>query len=194
MKISLIGLPGSGKSTLAQLLGGMFGVPHVSSGALARSTGFAGSIAERQGQLDPDESKIRLLVKQAIQDKDTYILDGFPRMIDQIEAVDIPLDAVLWLKLKSPLIGTERLIDRGRPDDTLQVIEMRISTYFRYTYPLVEYFQKQKKLITINASGTISDTLAQAVIQLSHIGDEQVNNYLHRLLKRDVEGTKRSKR
>lgn len=182
MKISLIGLPGSGKTTLSTIIGGMFHTMHISSGELARAHGFAGSKEEKTGQLAPDENKIRELVKHALEGANTYILDGFPRMIDQIEAVKIPLDAVLYLKV-DPAVGAERLLARGRPDDNLETIGARIAIYWRYTHPLVEYFEKKKLLIRIDANGNIGDTLGQAVVRLGKKGIIEAGNYIHDLLK-----------
>lgn len=189
MQIALIGCPGAGKSTLAQILSGMFNVMIISSGDLARANGFAGSEAEKSGLLDPDEDKIRRLVKDAIGDSDQYILDGFPRTIEQIKKVDIPLDVVLYLSLgeKGTAIGAERLLARGRPDDTLEVIGARISTYYTYTHPLVDYFMDQEKLAYINATGTIANTLRQAVVQMAVRDIVEASLYIENLI-REFEG------
>lgn len=183
MRISILGLPGSGKTTLSQLLGGMFNVMHVSSGALARASGFAQSEAERQGQLDPNEQKIRQLIKEAIGNSTHYILDGFPRTIEQIEEVDIPLDAVLYLRLQHPQLGINRLLDRGRPDDTTEIIEKRVTTYITYTFPLVDYFSRKGILLDIDASYNIGNTLGQAVTQMAYIGIFEADQYITRSLR-----------
>ena len=182
MKITLIGLPGAGKSTLARLLSGIFNVILISSGDLARSSGFAGSEAEKMGQLDPDEDKIRKLVKQAIGDSDQYILDGFPRTISQINDLNIELDAVLYLNA-SESTGTQRILNRGRPDDTEDIAKSRITTYYKNTHPLVQYFLDKEKLIYINANGTISETLRQAVVQMAARGVVLADIYIKELVK-----------
>lgn len=183
MRIALLGLPGSGKSTLAQHLGATFNIMHISSGALARAHGFADSKEEKSGQLDPDEGKIRRLVKEAIGDSTHYILDGFPRMISQVKEIDIRLDAVVYLRLHNEQIGIDRLLKRGRPDDCPSIIEMRISTYYTHTHPLAEYFDKKRMLVDVNASDSIAYTLAQTVIQLGDWGILEANEYLDKLLR-----------
>lgn len=177
MRLSIIGLPGSGKTTLANLLGGMFKTMNISSGDLARAHGFAGSKAEETGQLDPDEGKIRSLVQEAIDGSNAYILDGFPRMVEQIEAVNIELDAVIYLAA-GPVVCNERLLARGRPDDVIDIISARTSTYLRHTLPLVGYFDDKKKLIEINANGTIASTLGKTVVALSKNGDIEARNMI----------------
>ena len=180
-----MGTPGAGKTTLAQILSGIFNVMVISSGDLARASGFAGSEAESSGKLDPDEDKIRRLVKEAIGTSDQYILDGFPRTIEQIKDVDIVLDMSLYLSLgeEGTHIGVERLLARGRPDDTLEIIGARIAIYYTYTHPLVDYFMEQEKLIYINAHGTISETLRQAVVGLAARGIIEASIYIDNLLR-----------
>ncbi len=184
MRISLIGQPGAGKSTLANILSGMFDVMVISSGDLARANGFAGSEAEKSGNLDPNEDKIRGLVVDAIGDSDHYILDGFPRTIQQIDSVKIALDAVLYLNMETnPLIGVERLLKRGRPDDTEDIIHKRIATYLKYTHPLVERFDNQGKLIYVDATGSVVNTLQQAVVQLGNQNILEVSHYIRGLIR-----------
>lgn len=181
MKISLLGAPGAGKSTLANILSGIFDVITISSGDLARASGFAGSTAEKSGQLDPNEEKIRTLVKNAVGDSDNYILDGFPRTIEQIEHVDIKIDAVLYLNV-SYLTGNGRLLKRGRPDDTAEIIQKRLETYIDYTHPLVQYFLDKEKLIYINANGTIAETLRQAVVSMAARNIVEASMYVDKLI------------
>lgn len=195
MQISLIGQPGAGKSTLGRILSGMFNIMMISSGDIARAHGFAGSVEEQTGQLAPDEGRIQKLVKQAIGTSNQYILDGFPRTIEQIEGIkDIPLEAVLYLNLgeRGTHIGAQRLMNRGRPDDTPDIIGARIATYYTYTHPLVTWFLDREKLIYINATGTMAETLRQAVVQMAARGIIEASTYVDQLL-RDFDADKADK-
>lgn len=183
MRVTLIGIPGSGKTTLAQTLSGMFNCMHISSGALARAYGFAGSAAESTGQLDPDEDKIRWLVKEAVGNSNHYILDGFPRMVDQVENVDVRIDTAIYLAMYDEQIAIDRLLKRGRPDDTTDIINSRIETYYKHTYPLISYFIDKGKLLHIDASGPMSHTLAQAVGKMSDIGILEATDYIDKLMR-----------
>ncbi len=184
MRLSLLGIPGAGKSTLAQILSGIFNIMVISSGDLARAHGFSGSKEERGGQLDPDENKIQRLVKEAIGDSDQYILDGFPRSIEQIEQIKTPIDVVIYLSMgeHGESLGAERLLQRGRQDDTIEIIAARLATYYTVTHPLVDYFMDREKLIYINATGTISETLRQAVVQLAARGIVEASTYVDDLI------------
>lgn len=184
MKISLIGLPGSGKSTLAQLLSNILDVMYISSGSLARAHGFAGSEEEKAGKLDPNENKIRALVKEAIGDSTKYILDGFPRTLDQIEKVGIPFDVVLYLNMAAHVeVAIQRLIKRGRPDDNIDTILRRMQTYYENTAPLADYFDDKGILINIDATGTISNTIRQAIVKLANKNILEASEYVQNLMK-----------
>lgn len=120
MRLVFLGPPGSGKGTQAQLLALRAGVPQVSSGDLLReavktSTSLGRKAKEHmdKGALVPDEVVIAL-VRERIQLEKEFILDGFPRTVEQAEKLDhllktlgVPLDAVVNIEV--PL---ERLIDR----------------------------------------------------------------------------------
>lgn len=183
MRISTVGIPGAGKTSLATTLGGIFKIMHISSGELARANGFANSDAEKTGQLDPDENKIRNLVKTAIGDSNTFILDGFPRTTDQIEALDIPLDAVLYLKVGDFNIAINRLLARARPDDTRETIHKRIETYFKHTFPLIKYFEDKGLLVPIDASGSMSETLGYAITALRDKNIPEVKDYVDKVIR-----------
>jgi len=116
MRIVLLGAPGSGKGTQAQLLQARHGVPQVSSGdllrdAVARGTelGKKAKAVMEAGQLVSDDIVLGL-IRDRLSRPDAangFILDGFPRNIDQANSLDAllreigqPLDAVLLLDVR----------------------------------------------------------------------------------------------
>ncbi len=95
--IILIGPPGAGKGTLASKLSLKYDIPHISTGSLLRremqrKTKLGNAIAERMssGQLVTNEELVPLLKTSLNSDemKNGYLLDGFPRTVDQIQITD----------------------------------------------------------------------------------------------------------
>lgn len=117
MRIVLLGAPGSGKGTQAQRLQAKYGVPQVSSGdllrdAVARGTelGLKAKAIMEAGALVPDDVVLGL-IRERLSRRDAvngFILDGFPRNIDQADAL-----GALLKELRQPL-DTVLLLDVGR--------------------------------------------------------------------------------
>lgn len=123
MILIMLGAPGTGKGTVASKLSEKLGIPQVSTGdifrkAMAEKTPV-GIEAEKyisQGMLVPDETTIRI-VEGRLKDEDVQnglILDGFPRTIEQAEALDKMLESAnknirLAINLETP---EEEIIDR----------------------------------------------------------------------------------
>jgi adenylate kinase len=120
MRIVFLGPPGSGKGTQAQILAVKIHTPQVSSGDLLREavknktpTGKKAQSYMDRGELVPDSIVIDL-VHERIKDEEEFILDGFPRNVQQAEKLDqvlsqlkLPLDVVINIDV--PL---EKLIER----------------------------------------------------------------------------------
>lgn len=127
MRIVLLGAPGSGKGTQAQRLMAKHGVPQISSGdllrdAVARGTqlGLKAKAVMDAGQLVSDDIVLGLIRDRLSRPdaQEGFILDGFPRNIDQADSLaalldDIgqPLDAVLLLDVRKDLL-LQRLAGR----------------------------------------------------------------------------------
>jgi len=116
MRIVLLGAPGSGKGTQAQRLQAKYGVPQISSGDLlrdgvARGTelGLKAKAAMDAGQLVSDDIVLGL-IRERLGREDArtgFVLDGFPRNIDQADALNAmlislgqPIDAVLLMDVR----------------------------------------------------------------------------------------------
>src|SRR5687767_2531 len=127
MRIVLLGAPGSGKGTQAQRLQAKYGVPQVSSGDLLRDAVARGTELGRKvksvmdaGQLVSDDLVLGL-IRERLGRPDAargFILDGFPRNIDQANALNAllkelgqPIDAVLLLDVRRETL-VQRLAGR----------------------------------------------------------------------------------
>lgn len=103
MRIVLLGAPGSGKGTQAKLLIDKYNVPQISTGDLLRAAVVAQTPLGRQakaimdaGQLVPNDIVLGM-IKERLLNPDTrngFILDGFPRNVEQAEALDNLLDSM----------------------------------------------------------------------------------------------------
>jgi len=115
MRIVLLGAPGSGKGTQSQRLVERFGIPQISSGDLLRAAVARGTELGRQAKAAMDggrlvdDSLVLGMIRERLGEADVhrgFILDGFPRNLDQARALDRlleglgqPLDAVVQLEV-----------------------------------------------------------------------------------------------
>ncbi len=166
MRLLLLAAPGGGKGTQGERLASNFGVRHISSGDVLRAAASDGSLAGREvaayqqrGDLVPDQIVFDLLVPvvAAAAAHGGYILDGFPRTLPQaITAADIgarldlTLDATIYLHVPEEVL-VQRLLARGRPDDTPDVIRHRLQVFTDTTSPLIEYYRDRGILVEVSA-------------------------------------------
>ena len=111
--ILLLGAPGVGKGTQAQLLVSEYGIPQISTGDLLRGNiacgtelGLRAKEIIRTGAL-VDDAIVNQMVLVRLQEKDThrgYILDGYPRTLDQANFLDATLSD-LALPPKLPVVA-----------------------------------------------------------------------------------------
>lgn len=96
MNLILLGAPGAGKGTQATRLTEDFGLPHISTGEILRRSVVEGTELGRTasqymdaGELVPDEVIIAVILDRLVADdaRDGFVLDGFPRTIDQADAL-----------------------------------------------------------------------------------------------------------
>src|ERR1700736_6473011 len=97
LNLILLGPPGAGKGTQAALLTEDFGLPHIATGDMLRAAREAqtelGARAKRYmdaGELVPDELIIAMILQRLGEDdaRDGFLLDGFPRTIEQADALN----------------------------------------------------------------------------------------------------------
>ena len=143
MRIILFGPPGCGKGTQATFISEALAIPHLSTGDMLRSAVSSGSeiglkaksIMESGGLVS--DQIVLSIVEERIAKHDCekgFILDGFPRTVNQAEKLDLllstdqKLDFVLRIKVDEEEI-IKRLIDRAREDDKPEIIKNRFKTY-----------------------------------------------------------------
>ncbi|QKT08166.1 adenylate kinase [Gordonia sp. X0973] len=166
MKLVILGPPGAGKGTQAELLSEALGIPHISTGDLFRANiaqGTAIGIEAKRyldaGDLVPSEVTVDM-VRNRIAEPDAargFILDGFPRSIEQAEALTamgVKLDAVLSFTVDADVV-VERMLARGRADDSEEVIRNRLAVYATETAPLLDFYGDE--VTTIDAVGDIHE-------------------------------------
>ena len=164
MQIILFGPPGCGKGTQASFIADALSIPHLSTGDMLRSAvsskseiGLKAKEIMENGGLVSDEIVLSI-VKERISNNDSkkgFILDGFPRTINQAEGLDLLLnksqkiDCVLRIKVDQEDI-IKRLISRGRSDDKPEIIKNRFKSYNSETQPLIPFYEERKILFNID--------------------------------------------
>ena len=176
MRILIVGPPGAGKGTQAALLSAELGVVHISTGDLFRAHVGEETDLGRQveqylsaGSLVPDELTNSMVAQRLTEDvcRSGFLLDGFPRTVSQAETLeallhdrDCEIDTVLALDVPDDQL-VERLLARGRADDTEEVIRHRQQLYREETAPLLEFYSD--RLVAVPAVGSVPDVTARAL-------------------------------
>jgi adenylate kinase len=174
MRLVLVGPPGAGKGTQAARVACTFGCPHIATGDIFRAnvaegTGLGRAAQEYmdRGDLVPDELVIAMVMDRLVEsDCDGgFVLDGFPRTVNQAEALDRrlggiaqPLEAALSFDVTEEEL-LRRLAGRAaaqhRADDVEQTIRHRLEVFAIKTRPLIDYYAHRGLLINVDAIGPI---------------------------------------
>jgi adenylate kinase len=179
MRLLLIGAPGAGKGTQAERLAERFNITHISSGDLLRqhvkeqtSIGQTIKAYVDAGDLVPDAVVMDMLRKPVVAAVDSggYVLDGFPRTVDQAKAafevaaaLGVEVQAAVHLDVPDDEL-IRRLLARGRgADDTEEVIAHRLQVYREMTIPLLDYYAGREWMFTVD--GTQSPDQVQQDIE-----------------------------
>lgn len=196
MKLIFLGPPGAGKGTQAAGVSAHLGVPHISTGDMFRSairnqtpTGLEAKRYLDAGELVPDSVTIAMVKERLSMDdcKAGYLLDGFPRTVEQaiaLDSISAP-DAVVNID-----VPNERLLNRltgrricgkcqgtfhiskladdricpvcggelyQRNDDQPDTISTRLAAYHESTEPLIGYYKGLGKLRTVNGDSQLEE-------------------------------------
>lgn len=175
----IFGPPGSGKGTQSEKIIEKYGFAHISTGDLLRyeigNHTHLGAIAKSyidKGELVPDYLIIDMIDHklEKMANVPGVIFDGFPRTVDQAEALKKLLkghgyEVNVMINLN---VERQELIDRlvkrgitsGRSDDNPETIEKRLKVYEDQTTPVIDYYAKENKLKEIKGIGEIDEIFA----------------------------------
>lgn len=206
MRIVILGPQGSGKGTQADILSKHFGIPHVDVGQLLREhvakntdTGRKLKGPMERGELLPHEL-IDPIVEERLAQPDCdkgFVIDGYPRQIEEAEFLDTiaDLDAVIVLEIPDaesvrrltarrvcegcavPLYGLP--VDIGqkcgacggklvqRDDDKPEAVKRRLKLYHEETEPLLEYYKPRGIVHQIDGQGAVQAVFKRILAELS---------------------------
>ena len=199
-KIVLLGPPGAGKGTQAEIMSNKLGFTRLSTGDMLREAVRNGTELGKKaktymdaGGLVPNEIIIGMMKEKIEGLSGAYLLDGYPRTIEQADALATIVDIDLAINID---VADEVLVDRltkrrscpkcnavyhltnkppkkdgicdscgselyQRDDDKEETIRNRLKVYRENTFPLIDYYSKKGKLVTIKGNeGTIDDVFA----------------------------------
>lgn len=180
-----MGPPGGGKGTQACGIAAHYGIPAISTGDIFRSnvksqTALGNQVAAilAEGGYVPDEITNAIVADRIAQPDAAqgWLLDGYPRTIVQVEALDrtmssagLQLDAVVSLAADTELL-VQRLMKRaeieGRADDNADTIRHRMEVYKEATDPLLAHYAERGLLVEIDGIGSIEDIAQRITVAL----------------------------
>ncbi|MEC4982575.1 MAG: adenylate kinase [Oscillatoria sp. PMC 1068.18] len=180
-RLIFLGAPGAGKGTQAGFLATSLDIPHISTGEILRKAiqenTLLGQKAQKYvdaGELVPDEL-ILDLIRERLSQPDAakgWILDGFPRNVTQADfllkllaALEQNYDCVLNLEVPDEIL-VERLLKRGRLDDTEETIRRRLEVYREQTEPLIAFYRQSQVLQSVDGDRhpeEVTESLLEAI-------------------------------
>ncbi|XP_060783893.1 UMP-CMP kinase-like [Neoarius graeffei] len=179
-----LGGPGAGKGTQCSKIAEHYGYTHLSAGELlrkerSRTDSEFSHIIDRcfkRAEFAPVEITVALLRKameetmKTNENKFRFLIDGFPPNEDNLQGWMKLMDGKADVKFVlffncSNEVCINRCLERGkssgRDDDNKESLEKRIQTYLQSTRPIIEQYEKQGKVRTIDASHTVSEVFAE---------------------------------
>lgn len=175
LNLVLIGPPGAGKGTQSQHIVKRYGLLHLAPGDMLRwqiqhktALGKQVETQVNQGKLVPDQLITELIADAMAKHKYPYglLFDGMPRTVKQAELLDdylatkdLDIDLVLALETSKATVQQRirersRVLKRADDQDSVRV-SMRLRVYNQQTAPVLSYYARQGKLVSISGEGTV---------------------------------------
>ncbi|MBZ8181160.1 nucleoside monophosphate kinase [Oscillatoria salina IIICB1] len=168
MRLVMLGGSGAGKGTQARRLSTQLGIPAIATGEILRggiaadtTLGKKAKPYVEKGELVPDEMMIQFM-RQRLLESDIskgWVLDGYPRTAFQAEELDFLLENLeqrlnwaIYLQV-SEAVMMARSLARSLPDDRPEILQRRLQMFRDRTIPILEYYDRSKRLLTIPAEG-----------------------------------------
>lgn len=195
-----LGAPGAGKGTQAKRISEKYGIPHISTGDILRANIKAGTELGKlaksyidKGALVPDEVIIKVMESRLAEAdcKNGYLLDGFPRTIEQAKALDKITDVTLAVNI---VVDNDTVVARiagrrmcvcgesyhvsahpsdvcdkcgaklyQRDDDKEETVKSRLEVYEKQTAPLIEYYSAKGVLRDVDGMKDVADVTSEIV-------------------------------
>ncbi len=158
-----------------------YGLVHLSTGDMLRSeiarNTERGRVAQQlidRGQFVSDRMVVEMVEEEIQRHKFAkgFIFDGFPRTIPQAEMLDrmlnkngLSIDLMVALDAPEDEL-VQRLLSRGKvsgraDDQDERIIRDRIEVYNEKTTPLIHYYERQGKHVSVNGTGGIDDVFGE---------------------------------
>jgi adenylate kinase len=186
MRLIILGPPGAGKGTQAARIAEHLGIPAISTGDIFRAnikneTPLGLQVKEilASGGYVSDDVTNAIVDDRLAQDDCArgFLLDGYPRTLAQVEALDTmlgnhgaALDSVLELTVDDDAV-VARLLKRaqleGRADDTEEVIRERMAIYHRETKPLSDTYRERGLLVEVDGLGEVDEVTSRILAALT---------------------------
>ena len=178
-RLLIVGPPGAGKGTQAVRVAEELSIPAISTGDIFRANvsgqtelGVLAKSYMDKGEYVPD-SVTNDMVRSRLAEadaRDGFLLDGYPRTLDQVEALDgmlaelgTELDMVLLLVVEQEeVVGrlVARGAEQGRSDDTEETIRRRLEVYAEQTAPLIDVYEQRGLVRRVDGMASIDEVTA----------------------------------
>ena len=181
-RLLVIGPPGAGKGTQAVRLAAAFGIPAVSTGDIFRynvtnktELGLKVKSFMDKGAYVPDTLTNEIVADRLAQADaaDGFLLDGYPRTLDQVHELDrllesdgTALDVVVQISADTDEVVArllKRAAEQGRADDTAEVIRHRLEVYSEQTAPLIDVYGARGLVVTVDGLGAV-DAVTERIL------------------------------